>query len=121
MQEFSKRADRIKSGNIDRSIDNMLMITNEGRKLAIDPRLFDPTYTEKDSKLFSCVNNVVKLYNEFSSDKALQLVFLDYGVELYKLLKEEMIQKGIKKDEIAFIGDAKTKEQKEILFGMQKD
>jgi N12 class adenine-specific DNA methylase len=116
MKEFENRADRIRSGNIDRSLDNMLKITTEGRALAIDPRLIDRSYNNKDSKVYACVNNVVGIYKEYENDKALQLVFLDYGIDLYDNMKNEMIKLGINSNEIVLIGDANTKEKKEIMF-----
>jgi N12 class adenine-specific DNA methylase len=117
MIELEKRADSIKNSEVDSSEDNMLLITNHGRAIAIDPRILDPyAEVDNDSKLYKCTENVAKIYKEFEKDRSLQLIFLDYGIKLYDNIKEDLILKGIKSDEIAFIGDAKNDKEKESLF-----
>lgn len=117
MKELEARCDLIKDGRVDATIDNMLKITMEGKGVAIDPTLVDPDApVNKDSKIYACCNKVVEMYNEHKQDKALQLVFLDYGIQLYDVMKKELIEKGVNEKEIAFISDAKNDKQKEALF-----
>ena len=81
VQELSDRADAINSGNVDPSIDNMLKITSDGRKLGLDPRLIDPAFEDNpDTKLNRCVENVARIHAETSEDKLTQIIFCDLGV-----------------------------------------
>lgn len=117
MQELEKRAERIKYGYVNASSDNMLKITMEGKSVAIDPRLVDPEVkVGKKSKIYACCEKVAAIYQQTQADKALQLVFLDYGIQLYEVMKQELIEQGITAHEIAFISDAKNDKQKEALF-----
>ena len=81
VQELADRADAINAGNVDPSIDNMLRITSDGRKLGLDPRLIDP-YFEDDpnTKLNKCVENVARIHAETADDKLTQIIFCDLGV-----------------------------------------
>lgn len=124
MNEFVERAEIIRAGNIDPSIDNMLKITNEARLLGTDPRLLDSTAeNHKDSKLNKCVDSIIKEYEESNSFQGTQIVFCDVGTPnknaeftVYDYVKEELIRRGINKEEICFIHDAKTEVQRERLF-----
>ena len=81
VQELSDRADAINSGNVDPSIDNMLKITSDGRKLGLDPRLIDPSFEDNpDTKLNRCVENVARIHAETAEDKLTQIIFCDLGV-----------------------------------------
>lgn len=123
MIEFSERADAIRNGHVDSSIDNMLKITNEARLLGTDPRLLDPT-AENDinSKLNKCINNIIDEYKASNNIRGTQIVFSDIGTpssnkfNVYSYIKEQLINKGIDSNEIAFIHDAKTEVQREKLF-----
>ena len=81
VQELSDRADAINNGNVDPTIDNMLRITSDGRKLGLDPRLIDPSFEDNpETKLNKCVENVVRIYNETAEDRLTQIIFCDLGV-----------------------------------------
>ena len=81
VQELADRADAINAGNVDPSIDNMLRITSDGRKLGLDPRLIDPSFEDDpNTKLNKCVENVVRIYAEAAEDKLTQIIFCDLGV-----------------------------------------
>lgn len=79
--ELSERADAINSGNVDPTIDNMLKITSDGRKLGLDPRLIAPSFEDNpDTKLNQCVENVAHIHTETAEDKITQIIFCDLGV-----------------------------------------
>ena len=81
VQELADRADAINGGNVDPSIDNMLKITSDGRKLGLDPRLIDPVFEDNpDTKLNRCVENVARIHAETAEDKLTQIIFCDLGV-----------------------------------------
>ncbi|MCM1508842.1 MAG: helicase C-terminal domain-containing protein [Ruminococcus flavefaciens] len=81
VQELADRADVINAGNVDPSIDNMLKITSDGRKLGLDPRLIDPSFEDNpDTKLNQCVENVARIHAETAEDKLTQIIFCDLGV-----------------------------------------
>lgn len=80
LEELVERSDAIKSGSVDPIVDNMLKITGEARKLAIDMRLIDPAYTLADNqKILQVVDNVERIYREGAEDKATQMIFSDIG------------------------------------------
>lgn len=122
---FAERAEKIREGNVDPSVDNMLKITHEGRILALDQRLINPNLPDyKDSKVNTCVQNVYKIWEENTATKATQLIFCDLSTpknngefSVYNDIKEKLIAKGIPETEIAFIHDATTDKKKEALFG----
>ena len=124
LEELVDRSDAIKSGNVDPSEDNMLKITGEARKLAIDMRLIDPAYTLSDNqKIMQVVDNVERIYREGNGDKATQMIFSDIGTpkskeegfDVYNELKNLLVDRGIPKEEIAFVHDANTDEKKNSL------
>ena len=128
MESISLRATEIKQGNVDPSVDNMLKITSDGRKLGLDQRLIDPYLPDDpNSKVNLCVNNIFDIWQKHTDTKAAQLVFCDTSTpkptnetlpftDIYTDVKAKLIAKGIPKEEIAFIHDAKTDQQKDALF-----
>lgn len=152
VQELADRADAINSGNVDPTIDNMLKITSDGRKLGLDPRLIDPSFEDNpDTKLNRCVENVARIHTETAEDRLTQIIFCDLGVPhkaaeaavegedtddakdkksiaevesleeecdfcVYDDIRDKLIAKGIPAEEIAYIHDAKTEQQKADLF-----
>ncbi|HFU3817577.1 TPA: SNF2-related protein [Streptococcus suis] len=124
LEELVERSDAIKSGSVDPSRDNMLKITGEARKLAIDMRLIDPAYTLADNqKILQVVDNVERIYREGAEAKATQMIFSDIGTpkskeegfDVYNELKDLLVDRGIPKEEIAFVHDANTDEKKNSL------
>ncbi|WP_263598285.1 helicase-related protein, partial [Streptococcus pneumoniae] len=124
LEELVDRSDAIKSGSVDPSEDNMLKITGEARKLAIDMRLIDPAYTLSDNqKILQVVDNVERIYREGELDKATQMIFSDIGTpkskeegfDVYNELKDLLVDRGIPKEAIAFVHDANTDEKKNSL------
>lgn len=148
MQELSDRADDVQSGSIDPSVDNMLRITSDGRKLGLDPRLIDPSFEDNpDTKLNQCVRNVTQIYHDTAEEKLTQIIFCDLGVPkknsqstdkgentdeksaseresleeecdfcVYDDIRNKLIANGVKPEEIAYVHDAKTEQQKADLF-----
>ncbi|NQN82196.1 DEAD/DEAH box helicase family protein [Streptococcus suis] len=124
LEELVDRSDAIKSGSVDPSDDNMLKITGEARKLAIDMRLIDSAYTLSDNqKIMQVVDNVERIYREGENLKATQMIFSDIGTpkskevgfDVYNELKDLLVDRGIPKEEIAFVHDANTDEKKNSL------
>lgn len=120
---FSERADKVRNGMVSPSEDNMLKITNDGRKLALDQRLIDPLLPdEENSKVNACVSRVFDIWQRTGENKSTQLVFCDLSTpspdkfNVYDDMKAKLIEMGIPKDEIAFIHDANTEERKAELF-----
>lgn len=123
VQELGERADAIRNGTVDRSQDNMLLITSDGRKLALDQRIINPDLPDfENSKVNICVDNVSEIYQKTTEQKGTQLIFCDLstptssGFNVYDDIKTKLIDKGIPEDEIAFVHDAKTNKAKEKLF-----
>ena len=130
-EEIAKRADAIYAGGVDPHIDNMLKVTGDGKKLALDPRCIDPLLSdESGSKLNFCADNVYEEWKNSADIKGTQLVFCDlstpkkpyseyeYGknFDAYNDLKHKLIERGIPENEIAFIHDANTDKAKQDLF-----
>ena len=130
-EEIAKRADAIYAGGVDPHIDNMLKVTGDGKKLALDPRCIDPLLSdESGSKLNFCADNVCEEWKNSADIKGTQLVFCDlstpkkpyseyeYGKDFdaYNDLKHKLIERGIPENEIAFIHDANTDRAKQDLF-----
>ena len=120
IEELANRADIVKQGAVPRTEDNMLKITTDGRKAALDMRLVDPNAEDDpDSKLNNCVKNVFKIWSEH--EKLTQLVFLDQSTpkdefNLYDDIKQKLIGMGVPKDEIAFVHDALNDAMRTSLF-----
>lgn len=128
MESISQRATAIKEGSVDPTVDNMLKITSDGRKLGLDQRLIDPYLPDDpNSKVNLCVDNIFDIWQKYADTRAAQLVFCDTSTpkpknddlpftDIYTDVKKKLIQKGIPEKEIAFIHDAKTDQQKKVLF-----
>ncbi|MCQ8266433.1 SNF2-related protein [Streptococcus suis] len=124
LKELVARSDAIKSGNVDQSQDNMLKVTGEARKLAIDMRLLDSSYTLLDNqKIMQVVDNVERIYREGEENKATQMIFSDIGTpkskeggfDVYNEIKDLLVDRGIPRGQIAFVHDANTDEKKNSL------
>ena len=122
LQNISKRADAVRSRIVEPQEDNMLKITTDGRKAALDLRLINECYEfNKSSKAYECAKNVVRIYKEASKSKLTQLVFCDSSTpkiefNMYSELKRLLVEMGVNKNDIAFIHDAKSEEEKERLY-----
>ena len=124
MEEMVARAEAIRDGVVDPRDDNMLKITGEARLLGTDPRLLDiHAPADRDSKLNQAVRNIYREYIDSADRKGTQIVFSDIGTPgpgkaftVYNYIKEELIERGIPEEEICFIHDAKTDEQRDKLF-----
>ena len=136
--EFAKRAEAIRNENIDPTVDNMLKITNDGRKLALDQRLIDPTLDDNPhSKVNACIDNVIRIYDDTKDKKSTQLIFCDMSTpqktskaflekldqnkqipytNVYDDIYKKLIEHGIPPNEIAYIHDAATDTKKKELF-----
>lgn len=122
IRDISTRADDVRQHRVDKKQDNLLKITTDGRKAALDMRLVDMVYGLKmDSKVMRCAENVVKIYEDTMDEKFIQMVFCDIstpkqGFNLYNELKNLLVAMGIPENEIAFIHDADTEPKKKLLF-----
>lgn len=124
MQEMVERAEAIHRGVVDPKDDNMLRITGEARLLGTDPRLLDSyAPVDSDSKLNKAVENIYQEYVQSQEQKGTQIVFSDIGTPgpgkaftVYDYLKQELITRGVPEEEICFIHDAKTDEQRDRMF-----
>ena len=124
VQELSKRAADIHSGIVDASVDNMLCVTNDGRKIGLDVRLMNPMLPDDpDSKLNVCVRNVLKIWEEGKDQKLTQLLFCDLSTpkndgnfNVYDDIRKKLIAAGVPESEIEFIHNADTEAKKAALF-----
>ena len=122
---LAKRAEKVRARLVEPNIDNMLKITNDGRKLALDQRIIDPMLPDDpDSKVNACVDNVYRIWEEHADTKATQLVFCDLSTpkndgtfNVYDDMREKLIARGIPAEQIRFIHEANTDAQKKELFG----
>ena len=122
---LAKRAEKVRARLVEPNIDNMLKITNDGRKLALDQRMIDPMLPDDpDSKVNACVDNVYRIREEHADTKATQLVFCDLSTpkndgtfNVYDDMREKLIARGIPAEQIRFIHEATTDAQKKELFG----
>ncbi len=142
VSELSERAAAVHLGSVDPSEDNMLKITSDGRKLGLDQRIINPDFADEEgTKVNLCVDNIVRIYEEGNADKLTQLVFCDISTPktktaakaeptltnldpipeksftVYEDIRDKLIARGVKPEEIAFIHDANTEEKKKDLFG----
>ena len=141
VEALGKRAERVRNRMVDSSVDNMLLITNDGRKLALDQRLLNPMLPDSDtSKINACAENVFEIWQNTADQRSAQMVFCDLSTpgkeqpiemteneqgtfemasfqNVYDDLREKLIARGIPAEEIAFIHDANTDVQKKELFG----
>ena len=124
VQELSKRAAEIHSGTVDASVDNMLCVTNDGRKIGLDVRLMNPMLPDDpNSKLNVCVQNVLKIWEEGKDQKLTQLLFCDLSTpkndgnfNVYDDIRKKLIAAGVPENEIEFIHNADTEAKKAALF-----
>ena len=124
VKDLSKRAEKIRNRMVDSSVDNMLKITNDGRKLALDQRLTNDMLEDfEHSKVATCADNIYSIWDKTNDDKSAQLVFCDLSTphndgkfNVYDDLKTKLIDRGIPEEEIAFIHDANTDARKQDLF-----
>ena len=124
VQELSKRAAEIHSGAVDASVDNMLCVTNDGRKIGLDVRLMNPMLPDDpNSKLNVCVQNVLKIWEEGKEQKLTQLLFCDLSTpkndgnfNVYDDIRKKLVAAGVPENEIEFIHNADTEAKKAALF-----
>ena len=123
--ELSKRASAVHSGVVDPSVDNMLKITSDGRKIGLDQRLINPLLPDdENSKLNACVRNVLRIWEEGKTDQLTQLLFCDLSTpkgdgtfNVYDDIRDKLVAAGVPAEEIAFIHSADTDAKKKELFG----
>ena len=121
---LAERAEDIRAGGVDPKTDNMLRITNDGRKLALDMRLINPlAMDDPNGKAATCARNVIQIWQQTRERRSAQLVFCDLSTpkedgtfSVYNDLKEKLMEAGIPEEEIAFIHDANTEARKKELF-----
>ncbi len=124
VQELSKRAAEIHSGTVDASVDNMLCVTSDGRKIGLDVRLMNPMLPDDpNSKLNVCVQNVLKIWEEGKDQKLTQLLFCDLSTpkndgnfNVYDDIRKKLIAAGVPENEIEFIHNADSETKKAALF-----
>ena len=122
---LAKRAEKVRARLVEPNIDNMLKITNDGRKLALDQRMIDPMLPDDpDSKVNACIDNVYRIWEEHADTRATQLIFCDLSTPKndgtfndYDDIREKLIARGIPAEQIRFIHEATTDAQKKELFG----
>ena len=124
VESLADRAETIRAGLVDANVDNMLKVTNDGRKLALDQRLINPVLPDfEDSKVNICTNNVFEIWEKTADKKSTQLLFCDLSTpkkdgtfSVYNDIRDKLIAKGIPPEEIGFIHDADTDKKKADLF-----
>ena len=123
LKELAQRADEVRKGHVEPQIDNMLRITNDGRKLALDQRLLNPLLPDEEGgKSAACAEKVFHIWQEGGGKRLAQLVFCDNSTpktdafDVYNDVKNKLVEKGIPENEIAFIHDANSDAQKAALF-----
>lgn len=121
---LAERAEKVRNGGVDATVDNMLNITNDGRKLALDERLVNPLLPdEPESKVNRCVENSFRIWKETGEKKSTQIIFSDLSTpradgtfSVYQDIRDKLVRKGVPETEIAFIHDANTETRKAELF-----
>ena len=124
LKSLSERADKVRNRQVEPEEDNMLKITNDGKKLALDQRLINPLLPDdENSKVNVCVKNVFAIWDKTKEDKSTQLLFSDMSTpkgdgsfNIYDDIRDKLVDLGIPKEEIAFIHEANTDKQKDELF-----
>jgi len=122
--DLARRAERVRAKEVEPHEDNMLTITNDGRKLALDQRLANPLLPDDEgSKVSACVDNVYRYWEEHQEQRLTQLVFCDLSIpkqdgsfNVYDELRRKLMEKGVPAEEIAYIHDANTEVKKKELF-----
>lgn len=125
VESLSERAERVRNKMVDSTVDNMLLITNDGRKLALDQRLMNDMLPDSDtSKVSACAENVHRIWRQTSEQRSTQMVFCDLSTphndgkfNVYDALRDKLMEMGIPKEEIAYIHSASTEAAKKELFG----
>ena len=128
VESLGERAEVVRSGGVDASVDNMLKITNDGRKLALDQRLVNELLPDNpESKIAVCAEKSYEIWKDTAAQKSAQLIFCDLSTpkgdgsfNVYDDLKQKLMEKGVPEKEIAFIHDANTEAKKTELFGKVK-
>ena len=121
---LAERAEKVRSGGVDSSVDNMLKITNDGRKLALDQRMLNDMLPDYEgSKINACVDNIYRIWEETADKKSAQLVFCDLSTpkndgtfSVYNDIRKKLIERGIPESEVRFIHEADTDVKKKELF-----
>ena len=121
---LAERAEQVRGGGVDSSVDNMLKITNDGRKLALDQRMLNDMLPDfEGSKINACVNNIYRIWKENADKKSAQLVFCDLSTpkndgtfSVYNDIRKKLIERGIPESEVKFIHEADTDMKKKELF-----
>ena len=122
VKQLSERASKVHARQVDPSVDNMLAITNDGRKLGLDQRVVNPLLPdEPGTKVNRCVDNVFKIWEDTKADRLTQILFCDLstpskGFSVYDDIKKKLVARGVPENEIAFIHDADTDAKKKELF-----
>ena len=122
---LAKRAEKIRARLVEPQVDNMLKVTNDGRKLALDQRMIDPMLPDDpNSKVNACIDNVYRIWEEHADTKATQLIFCDLSTpkndgtfNVYDDIREKLIARGVPAEQVRFIHEATTDAQKKELFG----
>lgn len=122
--ELGERAEKVRNNQVDASDDNMLKITNDGRKLALDQRMINTLLPDfEGSKINACIDNIFMIWQENSDKKSAQLVFCDLSTpkpdaefSVYTDIRKKLIERGVPESEISFLHEAKTEAQKQELF-----
>ena len=124
VESLGERAERIRGGGVSTSVDNMLKVTNDGRKLALDQRMIDPLLPDEEgSKVNACVGEVYRIWSETAEQRSAQLLFCDLSTpksdgsfNVYDDIRKKLIARGIPAEEIKFIHEADTEAKKQELF-----
>ena len=122
---LAERAEKVRNREVDSSVDNMLLITNDGRKLALDQRLVNPMLpSDPDSKAAKCAENVFEIWRHTADQRSTQMIFCDLSTpkddgafSVYDDIRAKLLELGVPENEIAFIHNAKSEVQKKDLFG----
>nr|WP_072469615.1 helicase-related protein [Urinicoccus massiliensis] len=122
LETFSERADKVRNKEVDASVDNMLLITNDGKKMALDQRLINPLLPDvPNSKVNTCIKNVFSIWDKYKDKKSAQLIFCDMSTpssdfNIYDDIKTKLIDMGVPEEEIEFIHKAKNNMEKDAIF-----
>ena len=122
LETFSERADKVRDKQVDASVDNMLLITNDGKKMALDQRLINPLLSDDpNSKVNTCIKNVFSIWDKYKDKKSAQLIFCDMSTpsndfNIYDDIKTKLIDMGVPENEIEFIHKAKNNMEKDAIF-----
>ena len=122
LETFSERADRVRNKQVDSSVDNMLLITNDGKKMALDQRLINALLPDDpNSKVNTCIKNVFSIWEKYEDKKSAQLIFCDMSTpsnefNIYDDIKQKLMNLGVPEKEIEFIHNAKNNREKDAIF-----